>query len=279
MKVGTVPKITAGVIAIIVLTFIGTRQFILSKDDTSPSIEIVASTPTETETSVAQTDTARKGAVSAPLPDDKPQISAKEMGQIENFFSQLEESDEPSETDTSQLPTDAASDQDSETGNTNSAVASEGKNLSAEEVMKAYVEAMRTLDSDSMLELMTADLRETLTSVPSFPAGQVKIGEIPKHLQGKIPADFLKEMLESELKDVEQQTFGRIEIVSHEFIGDEFRFRLRMQAPDISGILDIMAPEMAKVEIEKMEMPALPDTVVKMRKEDGTWRIYGMGME
>ena len=279
MKVGTVPKITAGVVAIIVLAYIGTRQFISSKEDSSPSIEIVASTPTEAETSLTQTDTVRKSAVIAPLPEDKPQISEEEMGQIEDFFAQLEDTGAQSEADTSRLPTDAASNQDSETGNTDPSVASASTILSAEEVMEAYVEAMRTLDSDSMLGLMTVDLRETLTSVPPFPAGQVKIGEIPKHLQGEIPADLLKDVLESELKAVEQQTFGRIEIVGHEYIGDEFRFRLRIQAPDISGILDIMAPEMAKAEIEKMEMPALPDTLVKMRKEDGTWRIYGMGIE
>ena len=279
MKVGTAPKITAGAVAIIVLAFIGTRQFISSKEDSSPLIEIVASTPTEAETSLTQTDTVRKSAVIAPLPEDKPQISEEEMGQIEDFFAQLEDTGAQSEADTSRLPTDAASNQDSETGNTDPSVASASTILSAEEVMEAYVEAMRTLDSDSMLGLMTVDLRETLTSVPPFPAGQVKIGEIPKHLQGEIPADLLKDVLESELKVVEQQTFGRIEIVGHEYIGDEFRFRLRIQAPDISGILDIMAPEMAKAEIEKMEMPALPDTLVKMRKEDGTWRIYGMGIE
>ena len=36
MKVGTVPKITAGAVVIIVLAFIGTRQFISSKEDSCP---------------------------------------------------------------------------------------------------------------------------------------------------------------------------------------------------------------------------------------------------
>jgi hypothetical protein len=272
MKVGTVPKITAGVVAIIILAFIGTRQFISSKEDTSPSVEVVTSTPSETANSVTQTDTARKDAVTATLREDKPQISVEEMGQIEDFFAQLEGADAQSEADTSQLPTDAASDQDSESGNiTDSSGASEGADLSAEEVMNAYVEAFRTLDSDAMLELMAVDLRETFTSLPPFPRGQVEIEEIPKHLQDEIPADILKDMLESELKVVEQQTFGGIEIVNHEYVGDEFRFRLRIPAPDISTILGIMSPE-----TEEIEMPALPDMLMKMRKEDGAWRIYGM---
>ena len=272
MKVGTVPKITAGAVAIIVLAFIGTRQFISSKEDSSASVEVVTSTPNESANSVAQRNGTRKGAVTAPLPEDKPQISEEEMGQIEDFFAQLEGTDAQSEADTSQLPTDAASHQDSESGNiTDSSGASEGADLSAEEVMNAYVEAFRTLDSDAMLELMAVDLRETFTSLPPFPRGQVEIEEIPKHLQDEIPADILKDMLESELKVVEQQTFGGIEIVNHEYVGDEFRFRLRIPAPDISTILGIMSPE-----TEEIEMPALPDMLVKMRKEDGAWRIYGM---
>ena len=277
MKIGTVPKITAGAVVIIVLAFIGTRQFILSREDSSPSVEVVTSPPSESANSVAQTDTAHKDAVTTPLREEKPQISTEEMEQIEDFFAQLDESDAQSETDTTQLPTDVASDQDSESGNiTDSSVASEGTSLSAEEVMNAYVEAFRTLDSDAMLELMTVDLREILTSAPPFPSGQVQIGEIPKHLPDEMPVGILENMLESELKVLEQQTFGRIEIVSHEYVGDEFRFRLRIQAADLSGILGIVASEMSKLEMDKIEMPAPPDTLLKMRKENGAWRIYVM---
>ncbi len=90
MKVGTVPKIAAGAVAIIVLVFIGTRQFISSKEDSSPSVDFVASTPNETVHSVAQRGTTRKGAVTAPLREEKSQISAEEMEQIEDFFAQLD---------------------------------------------------------------------------------------------------------------------------------------------------------------------------------------------
>ena len=93
MKIGTVPKITAGAVAIIVLAFIGTRQFISSKEDSSPSVESVTSAPNETANSVVQRNATRTGAVTAPSREDKPQISAEEMQQIEDFFAQLESAD------------------------------------------------------------------------------------------------------------------------------------------------------------------------------------------
>lgn len=85
MKIGTVPKITVGAAAIIGLGLIGTHHFILSKEDSSPSVEIV------TPTLAPQTNFTRKRTVTAPQPENKPQISAEEMQRIENFFAQLEE--------------------------------------------------------------------------------------------------------------------------------------------------------------------------------------------
>ena len=124
MKVGTVPKITAGAVAIIILAFIGTRHFITSKEDSSPSVEVVTSAPTES----AQTDAALKGVVTAPVREDKPQISAEEMQQIEDFFAQLDEADVQSGTNTSQLPSE--SETEPSTTDTNSSSGSTG--LSAE---------------------------------------------------------------------------------------------------------------------------------------------------
>ena len=77
MKVGTIPKITAGVVAVVILAYFGTRQFISSKEDTSPSVEVVTST--ESINSVAQTDAIPKGAVTATSREDKLKISAEEM--------------------------------------------------------------------------------------------------------------------------------------------------------------------------------------------------------
>jgi len=98
MKVGTVPKITAGAVVIVVLVFIGTRQFMSSEENSSPSVEAVTST--EPVQSVTQTDAIPKGVVTALPREDKPQISAEKMRQIEDVFAQLDEADALSETDT-----------------------------------------------------------------------------------------------------------------------------------------------------------------------------------
>ena len=92
MKVGTVPKITVSAAAIIGLGVIGTHHFILSKEDKSPSVEIVTSTPSHSINSVPRPDATRRAVVS-PRNVDSAQISVEEMEQIERFFAQLEEAD------------------------------------------------------------------------------------------------------------------------------------------------------------------------------------------
>ena len=92
MKVGTVSKITVSAAAIIGFGVIGTHHFILSKEHSSPSVEIVTSTPSGSTHSVARTDATRKP-VTAPRRAGEPQISAEQMEQIESFFAQLEEID------------------------------------------------------------------------------------------------------------------------------------------------------------------------------------------
>ena len=103
MKIGTAPKITAGVIAIIALAFFGSRQLLSPEKDSSPSTEVTASTANKSEQSVAGIDATRRNAVTAPSRAEEPQISGEEMEQIEDFFAQLEATDVQSETDTPQL--------------------------------------------------------------------------------------------------------------------------------------------------------------------------------
>ena len=279
MKVGTVPKITAGAVAIIVLAFIGTRQFISSKEESSPSVKVVTSTPTEAENSVAQTDTVRKGAVSAPFPDDKPQITAKEMEQIEDFFAQLDEADAQSETDTSHLPTDGASGQDSETSDIGSSVASESTTQSAEEVMNAYVEALKNADFEAILPFVTGTVKESIKF-----GLRVLGGEFPEELVNQQVNDAVKaiedatsepmseeareEMREEMIQSMRtalgslqaqdtlakaREKFSQIEIVRGEYAGDEFHFRLEGSMSDNPGNTGLL---------------------LKMRKVDGDWLIY-----
>ncbi len=88
MKIGTIPKITVSAAAIIGLGVVGTHQFILSKEDESPSVEIVTSTPNHSIDSIPRTDSTPKVLVSTRNANSQ-QISAEEMEQIERFFSQL----------------------------------------------------------------------------------------------------------------------------------------------------------------------------------------------
>ena len=275
MKVGTVPKITAGTVAVIVLAFIGTRQFISSKEDSSLSVEVVTSS-TETANSPAQTDATLKGVVTAPALEDKPRISAEEMEQIEDFFAQLEDTDVQSETDTSQLPTDAVSDRDSESGNTDPSVASEGAGLSAEEVMNAYVEAFRNVDFEATLPFVTGTYREHIeTSLPIL-GGEIPeefvietLNAIEDYMPEAMSEELVEEVTQSFLKGREamqapeeqaraREKFSQIEIVSSEHVGNEFHFRLEASTSDSPGNTGL---------------------ALKMRIVDGEWRIYdGEGM-
>ena len=276
MKVGTVPKITAGAVAIIVLAFIGTRQFLSSREDSSPSVEVVTSTES------AQTDAALKGVVTAPVREDKPQISAEEMQQIEDFFAQLDEADVQSGTNTSQLPSE--SETESSTTDTNSSSGSTG--LSAEQVMHAYVEGLRNLDFEAALLLATGDARRWVE-------GQLR------SLNRKIPEEEHEFMLQNLLKELEsdkempkvaiemivqefrrkmqpseqekknranlERRFGQVEVVSNEYVGDEFHFRLRTSGPFVSEEL----PDDAKSFV-----PKYIDAFVKVQKADDVWQIY-----
>ena len=273
MKVGTVPKITAGVAAIVVLVFIGTRQFISSNGDSPPLIEGVTSTPTEAENSVAQTDTIRKGAVTPPSREDKAQISAEEMGQIEEFFAQLERADAQSEADTSHFPTDGASGQDSETNDIGSSDASESTTQSAEEVMNAYVEAFRNMDFEAMLPLLTGTAKEELESdLPDLDNIMAEIDE-----NGDNPV--LKRMIELTVG----RMLGGFEVVSSEYVDDEFHFRVRAPMPQIGALIEPLMPVMRDMpeelraelpEIDIRELPESVEKVVKMRNENGVWLIY-----
>ncbi len=181
----------------------------------------------------------------------------------ENTLAQIEES----EVDTSLLPSE--SETESSTTDTNA---------SAEEVMNAYVEAYRNLDLETMLSYVTGTAREVVKSFMGMFSGEIpeelvdmyKIG-LSEEMAGFI-IQMLKEMAQNPMM---QYIFSQVEVVSSEFVGDEFHFQLRIpmpriEIPDISEI-----PELQGIELPEMpEHQEMPDTTLKMRKEDGVWRIY-----
>ena len=220
MKVGTVPKITAGAVAIIILAYIGTRQFISPKEDASPSVEIVTSS--ESKNSVSQTDATLQGAVTAPPREDKPQISAEEMQQIENFFAQLDKADTQSETDTSQQTTDTSLDKNADAGDaTDSRATPEDTTQSAEDVMNAYLKAFRNFDVVGIRSFLTDAAKE----------------EFESSGMSEDKADETLQMIQGMMQPILKQMFSQAEIVSSEFVGEEFHFRLRSQLPEMSEML------------------------------------------
>ena len=280
MKVGTVPKITAGAVAIIALVLIGTRQFISSKEDSSPSVEIVTST--ESTNSVGQTDATRKNVLTAPSREDKPQISAEEMEQIEDFFAQLDEADAQSGVDTSQL----SSELETESSTNGANGTNDGISLSAEGVMNAYVERLRNLDFEAALLLVTGDAKvwvesqlRRLNHRMSEEEQELMLQDHSKKLKSNegIPEEAIKMIIQEFRRKMQPQEqakknranlerrFGQVEVVSNEYVGDEFHFRLRTSGPPLPNQL----PDDAKSLI-----PKYIDALVKMQKVDGSWQIY-----
>ncbi len=108
-------------------------------------------------------------------------------------------------------------------------------------------------------------------------------GAAKEELESVLPdmKDFMEE--NPELKQMIELTFGPVlggsEVVSSEYVGDEFHFRVRTTLPQFGALIEPLmrdTPEELRAELLD-EMPELPESVenvVKMRKEDGAWRIY-----
>ena len=265
MKIGTVPKIAVGVIVIVALAFIGSRQLISPGEDSSPSVEVTASTTNKLDQPVAGIDATRRKLVTVPSRAEEPQISTEEMEQIEDFFAQLEADD--AQSDTGQLA-EAESRQDADervAGNTD--VFTENTEQSAEEVMNAYLEALRDLDIDGMRSLMVGAARE------DFEASGVPMlsGELPKEILDifdeapEETVELMLPMIREMMPQMVKQMLSQAEIVKSEYVGDEYHFRVRVPLPE--------RPIPDGFEIP--ETLVIPDSVYKMRKEDGVWRIYG----
>ena len=270
MKIGTASKITVGVIAVVALVFVGSRHLLSPEEDSTPSVGGVASTSNESIRPVGQTGNTRESTVTSSLTEDKPQISAEEMEQVEDFFAQLEA--DYAESDTGQLPkAEFRQDADeSVAGNTD--VFTENTEQSAEEVMNAFLEAFRILDEDAMSSLMTADT-DLGGSSSVLEMGGVEIGKVLMAPADEVPNEVVVGIVEEAGAKLEQMMFPLIlkminqaETVDSGHVGDEFHFRLRMPAPEVPM-------QVSGIEVKSNITPP-PDLLIKMRKENGSWRIY-----
>ena len=97
---------------------------------------------------------------------------------------------------------------------------------SAEDVMNAFVEAFKNLDSEIIRSMLTGDAGETFAS---------GFEDVPEDMRTQI-----------------SQMLRHMKVLSSEYVGDEFHFRLRVPMSDP------------------------PELSVKMRKVEGIWLIYNV---
>ena len=290
MKVGTVPKITVGVAALIVVIFIG---FVGIRQMNAPTVEErVYLSPWEDGTErpqnsseglAAQTDSAQD----TENAENQPQSSAGDVEPIDDFFSLSEE------TDMAQFATDTEFELEADPdffANTSAQLDDEGR--SAEEVMNVYVEAHKNADFEALIPLVTEAARERVDRILPVFSGELSeelvnkvvgnMADIADNMPEGMSEDMVDrgiQMMLETMQDPEiiararemfSQMYGQIEVVSGEYVGDEFHFQTRIPMPEL--------PEMPQVPgLELPEIPELPesmDSLVKMRKVNGVWQIY-----
>ena len=269
MKLGTASKTTIGAAALITLIFIG--YIGIRQMNTPPVEERVYLSPWEDGTArpqnspeglAAQTDSTQ-GTESQ---DNQTQIasteSAEERELIDDLFAELDE------TDLAQFATETEFDLDTEWDfTTDTSVSSESTNQSAEDAMYAYVEAFKDSDFEAMSSLGT---EEYMRSNHGYygDGSEVSAGsEISVDVSNDAPDDVVeiihqfKPVLGESIRETKSQT----EVVSSEYVGDEFHFRLRTPAPEIPNI---SSDHSTSIFISSGYQ------LVKMRKENNAWRVY-----
>ena len=282
MKVGTVSKITVGAAALIALIFIG---FVGVREIRAPKVEErVYLSPWEDGTArprnspeglAGQTNSTQDTEVR----DNPPQIasaaSAAGMESTDDFLGQ------PEETDTAQFAIEGESEPDIEQSlTTDTSTLLDDNGQSAEDVMNEFVEALRISDIEAILLLLTETLRNKEESGDLYEGSDrttitdedvERFEEIAADAGvtiGKIERIVVEETGDDSGFEQMLKVLGQTEVVSSEYASDEFHFQLRMPAPKI--------PEIPGVE----HMPiSMPDFLVKMRREDGMWRIYRYGWD
>ena len=262
MKVGTAPKITVGIAALVALIFIG---FVGVRRMNAPRVEErVYLSPWEDGTErlqsnpkdlAAQTDATQNTESSGTHPQAATVESAAGIESIDEFFIQVEETDA-----TEFVIEEVAEPETDHSFATDTSTLLDDKGQSPEDVMYAYVEAVRNLDGNAMRPLVTEEVmhKDYSDTIP------VKsIDELPAEILAEMPTETL-EFLEM-LTEVVRKSASRTEVVSSEYVGNEFHFRLKIPVPEMLGIPSVEAGDMPT---------AVPDRLLKMKIIDGVWRIY-----
>ncbi len=252
MKVGTVPKITVGAAALIALISIG---FIGVRWMNAPTVEErVYLSPWEDGTARPRnnpegfpTDTAQD----TESWNNLPQIAATaSTAGTEPIFGELDEKD------MTQFATETEFDLYTVQGfTTDTSASSESTGQSAEDVMYAYLEAWRNSDYKMIDSLRTEQYRRSIHD-NSGDGGSTNVSD-------EAPDEVVEtglQMLAEVLRELRKQS----SLVSSEYVGDEFHFRLRIPDSELQGISDQIMPIATCISYHQ----------VKMRKENGVWGIY-----
>ena len=254
MKVGTPPKMTVGttgLIALIIIGFIGLRWmnepiveervYLSPWEDGTPRPRY---TPGGLSTGTTQNTESRNN-----LPQIATTASIAGTEPVNDFFGQ------PDETDMSQFTTEMEFELDTMEGfTTDVSASSESIGQFAEDVMYAYLEAYRNSDFKAMRPLMAEMGHEDPGDGGSINMSDEAPDEVVE------TSHQLEPMLVEAIREIQRQT----SIVSSEYVGDEFHFRLRTPGSELPGISD-------------QGTPMFTFTIylqVKMRKENGVWRVY-----
>lgn len=265
MKAGTVSRITVGAAALITLIFIG---FVGVRWMNAPTVEErVYLSPWEDGTErprnsaedlASQTDSVQN----TEDRDNQSQVATEGLELIDDFLGQSEE------TDTTQFTADAESDVEMDPDlftDISTLLDDEGK--LAEDVMNAYLEALRGVDVEVLLTLMTGAAKEAFErDMLPFLKGALPedIADIFYDMLPEETANEMIQMMKEPMQQALKRMLGSAEIVSSEHVGDELHFQVRVSSPEIPGASDLGIPE----------MPKMPDQLNKIRKENGVWRIY-----
>ena len=269
MKIGTVPKITIGVaalIALILIGFVGVRQMnapiVEERVYLSPWEDGTPRPRNNSEGLAGQTDSTQD----TESRDNQSQITVAEIKPIDDFWDQSEE------TNTAQFAIDAKFEIDADQdlfADIFTLLDDEGQ--SAEDVMNAFLEALRSLDAERIRTLMTGTAKGKYESTILL----LLNGELPKEMvdmyysltHDMLPAEKADEMLDKMIRGTKEmirlvlaQTLGQAEVVSSEHVGDELHFRMSIPLPEMSGVSGV----------------EMPDVFHKIRKENGLWRIYDL---
>ena len=261
MKVGTVPKVTVGVAALMVLIFIG---YIGVRQMNAPTVEErVYLSPWEEGTARPRnnpegfpTDTTQDVESGGTQPQIAAGESAAGMESVDNFF------DQPDETDIAQFATETEFEPEADQSmTTDISTSSESISQSAEDVMDAYVKAWRNDDFEAMRLLFAEDVGHSGLDETTV----VGVETVGGHSDGEQPdVEEQTRQLEPLLGQLSRKRRSQAEVVSNEYVGDEFHFRFRTPASEIPDISD---------QGETVVFPP-EERLIKMRKEDGAWRIY-----